>query len=135
MIADYLRLDQSRRAIQAMIDENPESIIIYRKPLKDNLLGKMVEDPKGIATPNPIRCRISKEATGPETYRPSSAGLKISETMYILVDHTTLIYINDVFEARDRHWRIGPVSQIKRHGGVTAYEAPMIEATQTVVET
>jgi hypothetical protein len=118
-----------------MIDENRESIIIYRRPLKDNLLGEMVEDPKSAPVPYPMKCRISKEATGPETFRTSQAGLKISESMYILVDHLNLIYINDQFEARDRNWRIGPVSQIKRHGGVIAYEAPLIEAIQVAGDT
>jgi hypothetical protein len=126
---DYRLVIQSRDGIKQLIDNNPENIVILRKPLKDNGFDMLVEDPFGVPVPTSIRCRISKEARGPETYVPTAAGLKISETFYILVEHDVQIFVNDKFEARDRNWRIGPVSQIKSHGGIIAYEAPLIEAT------
>jgi hypothetical protein len=127
---NYQALEQSRRGIQADIDQNPESIIIYRKPMVDGGFDKLVENPFGGETPTPLRVRLSKEARGPEAYSSTSSGLRTSETLYILVNHKTMIYINDEFEARDRNWRIGPVSQIKEFGGIVAYEAPLFEATK-----
>lgn len=130
-IMNYQALEQSRRGIQADIDQNPESIIIYRKALAADGFDGFVEDPFGAEASFPMRVRLSKEARGPETFASIPAGFRTSETLYILGNYKTLFYINEEFEARDRRWRIGPVSQLKAFGGVTGYEAPLFESTKS----
>ena len=132
---NYQMLDQARRGIINQINENPESIIVFRKPVTDNGFEKFVEDPYGTPVPFPVKCRISKEVRGPEGFSPNAVGLSTAGSWFITVDWKTIIYKDDVFEARDRQWRIGAVTQIKQYGGVIKYQAPLIEAETVEVST
>jgi len=108
-------------------------IIIYRKPVKADGFGGYVEDPYGTPVPYNVKCRISKEVRGLEGFSENAVGLSTAGSWFILVDFKTQIYKDDIFEARDRQWRIGAVTQIKQYGGIIAYEAPVIEA-ETIEE-
>lgn len=130
---DYRMLDQARRGITKQINENPEAIIVFRKPVTDDGFGGFVEDPHADPVPFSVKCRISKEVRGPEGFTPNAVGLSTAGSWFILVDWNTIIYKDDIFEARDRQWRIGSVTQIKQYGGIIAYEAPLIEA-ETITE-
>jgi hypothetical protein len=125
---DFRALDQARRGIIYQISENPTAIIIFRKPVVEDGFEGYVEDPNGTPVPFNIVGRISKEVRGPEGFKPNAVGLSTAGSWFLLVDWNTVIYKDDTFEARDRNWRIGPVTQIKQYGGVIAYEAPLIEA-------
>jgi hypothetical protein len=127
-VSDYRALDQSRKAIQFHINEDPESIIIFSKPIISDGQGGYVDDPFSIPVPRNIKGRISKEHRFPDNTQATGVGLTTAGSWYLLVDWKTEIYKDEIFEARDRNWRIGPVAQIKEHGGVIAYEAPLIEA-------
>lgn len=125
---NYQILDQKRKGIQFLINENPESILIFRKTMIPDGFDGFMEDPNSTPDPNNIKCRISKEKRGPEGFGIISSGLSVSGSWFILVNHKTMIYKDEPFESRDRQWRIGAVTQLLEHGGIIAYEAPLIEA-------
>ncbi len=125
---NYAALEQERRSIKAIIDENPVAVIVWRRPMVADGFGGLVEDPFGELAPTSLRGRVSKTTRGPEDYTPAPVGVDLVDPLYFLVDWQTSIYVNDTFEAMDRRWRLGPVTRIQQHGGVVAYEAPMIQA-------
>lgn len=125
-------LIQQRKAVQQIIDENSVTLRIGRKPLVDNGVGQMVDNPYGIDTITEVKGRIAKQQRFPEGYGVNAAGFSIVGSWYLLVNHNAVIYKDDKFYARDRGWKIGPVAEIVRFGGVIAYEAPLIEAEETV---
>lgn len=123
-------LYQLRQGIKKVIDANPANVVFMRKPMKDNGLGEMVEDPYGTPDATAVRVRISKERRGPEGSLPIEVGLSTAGSFYMLSDYQTPIFKNDTFEWSDRRWRLDAVSRIEQMGGVIAYEAPIIQAEE-----
>ena len=122
-------LKQARDGIRRLINENPETIIIYRKELKDDGFGGLIEDPFGDETPHTIKCRLSHEKKFPGNLYPSPSGFTTNLSRFILVDHTVTIYEGDLFEAIDKEYRIGAVDPLLKFGGIIGYQAPLIEAS------
>lgn len=123
-------LNQLRGGIKTAIDMNPSTVVFMRKPMVDNGLGEMVEDPYGEPVAVTVRGRVSKERRGPEAGTPINTGLSTAGSFFFLTDWKTIIYKNDSFEHSDRRWRLDAVSRIEQAGGVIAYEAPMIQAEE-----
>jgi hypothetical protein len=129
-------LAQARKGIQKLIDENKTTIIIYRKSLIDDGFGGEVEDPSDEGTPITIRCRISHEKEGPEKLNSAPPGLSTNLSRFIMVNYKTLIFENESFEddTIEKSFKIGPVDPLRKFGGTTAYQAPLIEAVKVEQE-
>lgn len=122
-------LTQIRKAHQTQININPEFIIIYRPVMVDDHSGGVCEDPSGAKTPVNIKCRISHEKSGPDMDENKSAGLSTNLSRFIITDYLNIIYKGDQFtDSYGRSWKIGPVDTLDKFGGVTGYQAPLIEA-------
>jgi hypothetical protein len=124
------RLKQARKGIKFSINESPETGIIYRKSLKSDGFGGLIEDPFGEEEINIIKYRLSHEKKLPGNYEPSPAGFTSNYQRFILVDYETIIYENDVFESEQaqKRYKIGVVDPLIKFGGVIGYQAPLIEA-------
>lgn len=113
-----------------MINENPETIIMYRKDLTDDGFEGLVENPFGEETPETIKCRLSHERKFPGNYSPAPSGYTTNLSRFILVDHTVTIYEGDEFEAIGKRYKIGAVDLLKKFSGIIGYQAPLIEAVE-----
>lgn len=124
------KLSQARKGIQFSINESPETIIIYRKPLTDNGFDGLIENPFGTETAHTIKCRLSHEKKFPGNLDSSSAGFTQNLARFILVNYQTIIYENDIFESAlsEKSFKIGPVDPLYKFGGVIGYQASLIEA-------
>lgn len=123
-------LTQRRKAIQNKIKENPTAIITYSKPMVDDWMGGLVEDPFGTPVAEDTRyVRISHEQgmTVPKN-GPVPAGISTNLQRFILSDYQTVITEGETFEAIGKEWRIGPVDPLYASGGIIGYQAPLMEA-------
>lgn len=134
MINNQILLKQARKSVKELIKESLERIIIYRKPLIDDGSGNgvMVEDPYGDPEEFEIKCRISHERRQPSKLEDSAAGMSTNLQRFILVDWETNIYENDYFESNDinKAFKIGPVDPLIKFGGITGYQAPLVEGEE-----
>lgn len=129
-----LLLKQARDGLKRIINENPETVIIYRKDLVDDGFGGLIEDPFGNETPHTIKCRLSHEKKFPGNFYPSPSGFTTNLSRFILVDHKTVVYEGDEFEAIDKRFKIGAVDSLDKFEGVIGYQAPLIEAVKLETE-
>lgn len=121
-------LKQLRTGIKKHIAESPTVITIFRQPLVDDGFGGTVESPTAAPDEFTMTVRLSHEQKGPEKLESVPAGLSTNLSRFILVDYETVIYENDVFEAINKNWCVGPVDPLLKFGGIIGYQAPLREA-------
>lgn len=120
---------QARKSIAKLINESPEHIIIYRKPLILSSFGQYVESPTAEPEPKYLKVRISHIKNYLVHTETSPAGFTQDLQRYILVDHNTKILDGDLFEASNGvKYRIGKIDPLIKFGGVIGYQAPLLEA-------
>jgi hypothetical protein len=127
------KLAQLRAGVKKQIAENPTSIIILRQPMIDDGYGGQCLDPFGTPTEVILKVRISHEQKGPFNLEGADAGLSTGLGRYIQTDHLADIREGDVFDAIGKTWRVGPVDELQKFGGVHSKQAPLIESA--IIET
>lgn len=130
-VTNRVFLAHARRAVKALINESPESIIIQRQPMADDGFGGQVPDPFADPVTVNLKVRISHERSQPASLDSTSAGLSTNLQRFIMTDHKADIQAGDVFEALGRSWRVGPIDPLMKFGGVTGYQAPLMDAAET----
>lgn len=123
-------LKQARTGITKLINENPDTIEIERKPLISDGFEGLVEDPLGVPVSYSYRCRVSHEKLFPGHLDPSPVGFTSSLARYILVEYDVTIYEGDSFDLIGKEYRIGVVDPLVKFDGVIGYQAPLIEAVK-----
>ena len=122
-------LTQRRKAIQQKIKENPTAIISYTKPMVDDGMGGMIEDPFGDPVAADTRyVRLSHEMSSVPKNGTVPAGVSTNLQRFILSDFQTVITEGETFEAIGKEWRVGPVDTLYASGGIIGYQAPLMEA-------
>jgi hypothetical protein len=129
------QLNQARRGIKKLIDQNKSSIIISRQAMVDDGFGGLVPDPLGVPTEINVTCRLSHDQIKPGSISESPAGVTSDPIRYILTDHNQDIQENDIFEAIDKTWKIGIVDQLYAFGGLIGKQAPVILVNNEEAET
>lgn len=119
---------QARKGIKKLVNANRTSIIIFRKPLKDDGFDGEIEDPFGVAAAVPVKCRLSHDAIQPEKLGEAPSGFTSDIIRYILVDHNQDVVQDDEFEALDKRWKIGLVDSLYSFSLIIGYQAPLYEA-------
>jgi hypothetical protein len=118
-------LTQQRAAIDRTIRDNPVDLVLTRYPLVDNGTDKLVRDPSGVPTDYRVQGRLAPQRLGVQTPTGSAAGLATADEHFLLVRHDAEIVEADEFEYNERRWRVGPVEDVYRYGGVAARQAPV----------
>lgn len=122
-------LTQRRKAIQDKIKENKTAIITYSKPLIDDGMGGLIEDPYGTPVADETRyVRLSHEMSTVPKEGTVPAGVSTNLQRFIISDYQTVITEGETFEAIGKEWRIGPVDTLYASGGIIGYQAPLMEA-------
>lgn len=126
------KLKQARDGIKFTINEDPETLIVYRRKLIDDGFGGLIEDPYNNEKPSIIKGRISHERKQHGNYQPSPSGFTSNYARYLTVDYETIIYENDFFESeRDqKRYKVGVVDPLRKFGGIIGYQAPLLEAAE-----
>lgn len=123
-------LKQKKESIIAKIRENPETILLYRKPMVDDGMGGEVEDPFGVDTEAVLVVRIFHNQSNVPAAETNAAGF--GSNLHRSILSTEIIYENEVFEAIGMRFRIGKVDPIKAFGGTVGYQADLYEAAEAV---
>ena len=121
-------LELGRKGIKKLIDVNKSVIVIYRKPLVDDGMGGLVEDPFGEPVAHSVRCRISHDQVHPPTMQSAPSGFTSDIVRYILIEHNQDIVTDDTFDYNGREYKIGLVDPLEQFGGIIGYQAPLQEA-------
>jgi hypothetical protein len=123
-------LNQARRGIKNLINEDFEFVTINRKPMVDDGYGSKIEDPTGDPVPYEIKCRISHQKKFTDKYNVSPPGMSTNLSRFIFVDFETIIYEGDIFESERiaKSFKIGIVDPLEEYGGIIGYQAPLEEA-------
>jgi len=128
-------LKQARDSIKKMIDESPENITIYRKPMVDDGYDGEVIDPYGEGIPNYLKVRLSQEKKY-ANYERAPVGLSTNLVRYIITDYKSIIYDGDTFNSSfDKEFIIKAVDPLIKFGGLIGYQAPLVEAVTMTTET
>lgn len=114
--------------VQRSINESPETIIFWRKPLVDDGCEGLVVDPFGDPVPYTVKCRLSHERKFPGNYDPAAVGFSTNLARFILSNWNNPLIEDDTFEAIGKEFRIGAVDILKKFGGIIGFQAPLIEA-------
>ena len=128
MINVNAALRQARRIIAETINDNPICLRMQRVPLVDNGNGQEVRDPFGDPTVVEVRGRIAPLAyglRGVQTQESTATGPGVPDTQFLLVKHTEDLQEGDPFDYNGHSWKVGPVENIYRFGGVVAKQAPV----------
>jgi len=123
-------LKQARLGFQKNIDEDRQSIMIYRKGMIADGFGGLMQDPFGAGTPTTIICRICEGRGNPSILTGSPVGLSENLVKYIIVNYKADIQEHDTFDSRGKTYRIGNVETIVNFGGIIGYQAQLIESTE-----
>lgn len=122
-------LEQEKKGIQFLLNENIDQYDIERKPMIDNGFGVMVDDPYGKPNKHKIYGRISHESAVPLSPENIAAGLSTNMSRFLLVDGETVIYQNDIItNYLGKRWRIGIVDPLEMFQEIIAFQAPIMEA-------
>ena len=124
---------QVRKGFRKLIRSNQTSIIIFRKPLKDDGFDGEVEDPFGESAAFPVWCRLSHDAFKTAEMPEAPSGFASDIIRYISVYYTQDIVQGDEFEARSKRWKIGLIDPLYAYNILFGYQAPLYEA-ETVLQ-
>lgn len=112
------------------INENPSTIILYRKPMTTSKLGGQVVNPFGTDIESIVKCRISHEKASVPVNKEVPVGFSTNLERFIETDYLNPIYEGEIFEYEPlgKSFRIGPVDQLRASGGIYGYNATLMEA-------
>jgi hypothetical protein len=123
-------LEQSRQGWRLNIEADPTTIIIYRKPIKDNGFGKMIPDPFGSPVPISQKVRISYESEAKDGKGP--AGITERLNRYIFCDWKGDIQRGDLFTANGVSYEIGIIDTVRQNKGLVGFRAPLKNVIEEV---
>ena len=129
-------LDQARNAIRCIIDENPCVVDITRAlSAMDNGFGAKIPNAAGAKQTVKVRGRLSVEASSVQRDHEVASGPDTSFTMFITTDYVTPINKGEIFDYDGNTWTIGPVTELKRFGGVIGHHAALTKGTEVNLAT
>jgi hypothetical protein len=130
-----LKLKQLRDSIKFKINESPTDITYDRMPMIDNGYGGLMPDPYGTATQYSDRIRISHERISVSNNEPSPVGLSTSFGLFALMQYTSDMIEGEEFTDGVTRYKLGPVDQFERFGGVYALQSPLTIVSQSEAAT
>ena len=129
MLLNPALLSQARKGISAIISENKESIILFRKGTTDDGFGNKIENPYASPSEIVLVCRISHESKGPFFVSENPAGQSTDFQRYILADHKANVQAGDTFTYDSKGWIVKDVDTLKKFGGIIGYQAKIKEGS------
>lgn len=124
-----MALKQLRDSIKKQIKENESSITGTRLPLISDGFGGMMPDPSGTATNYTAKVRISHERPAVQENEINPVGLSTSFGKFVETDYSCPCQEYDVINDGTDNYKVGPVDQLVRYGGVFASNAPLEKVT------
>lgn len=132
LLNNMMMLRQARNGIRVQIDTAPDSITITRPTQVSDGFGGLM--PGTGSTALTAKVRISHRYGTVQELVTSPNGLDTGFGLFLLTDHNTIPAEDDIFIARNRAWRVGPVNALIKFGGVIAYEAPLTQGSILITE-
>jgi hypothetical protein len=121
------RLDQMRRGIERLIEEDRDIGIITRDVTKPGDRPGQNPMPTGEKTSHKIICRVGYQSGGVWPGRQWEGGLAIDTSPYVLAMFDADLEQGDTLEWRKRKYAVGVVSRPEFGGGPTCTQAPLTE--------
>lgn len=126
MANNRMALAQLRRGITAKINESLSTITGERIPMVDDGFGGQTIDPSGTPVEYSARVRISHERISVQDNESTPVGFSSSLGLFLLTDYSGPCQENDqVTDQNGRVYKVGPIDQLVRFGGVYATQTPL----------
>jgi len=101
---------------------------LHLSTLVDDGFRGQIEDPFSAPVVTTARFRPSHESSSVPGNLQTSAGLGTNLSLYVRMDYLVPLREGDVFNAKERSWRVGPVNAFKIDGRVYRTKAPLTPA-------
>jgi hypothetical protein len=119
------KLDQMRRGMEQLINEDKDIGAITRDAKEDNGRGQLI--PTGETKTHKIICRVGYQSGGVWASKQWEGGLTIDTSPYVLARHDADVAQGDELVWRGRKYTVGVVSRPESFGGATCTQAPLTE--------
>jgi hypothetical protein len=119
------KLDQMRRGMERLINEDKDIGTITRSVKADNGRGQNI--PTGETTSHKVICRVGYKSGGVWASKHWEGGLTIDTSPYLLARHDADIEQGDELEWRKKKYTAGVVSRPQSFGGANCTQAPLTE--------
>ena len=119
------KLDQMRRGMERLIEEDKDIGIITRDIKEDNGRGQLIST--GVPTFHKVICRVGYQSGGVWSSKRWEGGLTIDTSSYVLARHDEDIEKDDELKWRDKKYKVGVVSRPSFNAGATCTQAQLTE--------
>jgi hypothetical protein len=120
------KLDQMRRGMEQLINEDKDIGEITRSAKTDNGRGQLVPTGETLP-PHKLICRVGYQSGGVWAAKPWEGGLTIDTSPYVLARYDADIEKDDALVWRGKKYTVGVVSRPQSFGGPTCTQAPLTE--------